>query len=128
MRKTSQAGFTLLEVLVAFTIFALSFAAILQVYSQRLQSVRVSDGYGIALGFAESMLARAGIENELAPGSQEGELDSGLHWRQSISRYGSDRTGEPKGVPYLIDVEVTWNGNGGVRRVQLTTLRLSTSQ
>ena len=40
--RSGQRGFTLMEVLVAFTIFAFSFGAILQVFSSGAHNARVS--------------------------------------------------------------------------------------
>ena len=133
MKKRSQrraAGFTLLEVLVAFTIFALSFAAILQIFSGGLRNAEVADRALVALGHAESLLAAAGIEQPLAEGERSGELPDGMAWRETIARYSDATTpaAPPAGLqPYSVSVTVTWdagNGLGGRRDVTLTTLRL----
>ncbi len=69
-------GFSLLEILVAFSIMALALGIILTVFSQGLDKAGLSEDYNIATQLAESLLAKTGIETELQPGRQQGiELD-----------------------------------------------------
>lgn len=126
MRNRCQSGFTLLEVVVAFTIFALSFAAILQIFSQRMQSAEISDEYGVALGYAESLLARAGVESDLVAGDQQGEFASGMHWERRVTAYGNSNVDAGSVPLFCVDVSVKWGEAERERAVRLTTLRLST--
>ncbi len=124
--KRREAGFTLLEVLVAFTIFALSFTAILQLFTGSLRNGEVADRALVALGHAESLLARAGVEQPLAEGERRGELPGGMAWTESIARYSDPQMAgalAPAGMqPYSVTVTVTWGDNA--RDITLTTLRL----
>jgi len=129
MSGIRQRGFTLLEVLVAFTIFALSFAAILQIYGQRLQNAKMSGDYSVALGNAESLLARVGIEEQLTVGDQHGVFENGMQWRRVITAYGAaDATALPTVAPFRVDVTVSWGNTEPARRIRLSSLRLSTPQ
>ena len=91
-RRHREAGFTLLEVVVAFAIFAVSFAALLQIFSGGLSNAAVADRALIALGHAESLLARAGVEQPLAEGTRSGALPGGMSWQESIARYSDTQT------------------------------------
>ncbi|WP_299390681.1 prepilin-type N-terminal cleavage/methylation domain-containing protein [Pelagibius sp.] len=126
--RRRQGGFTLIEVLVAFTIFALSFAAILQIFSGGLHNGATADRALIALGHAESLMARAGVEEPLTPGQTSGQIDEGMTWQQSVSLYrDAAMTAEPPPpgmTPYAVTVSVTWQDRGRTRDVTLNSLRL----
>ena len=70
-----QRGFSLLEVLVAFTIFAISFAMLMQVYSKASNSARLSEEYATALLIARSSLDRAGAGLIQQAGIEEQHID-----------------------------------------------------
>ena len=73
-------GFTLLEVLVAFVIAAISVAALLQGAGAGLASARIAAHYGEALSLARSRLA---LLSAAAPvqGEQSGALPGGFTLR-----------------------------------------------
>lgn len=127
-RRDRESGFTLLEVLVAFTIFALSFMAILQIFAGGLGNTAVADRALVALGHAESLLARAGLEQPLAPGQRRGTFDDGMIWRKDVSLYRDDAmtaAEPPPGLtPYAVTVSVSWADGGKTRDVTLNSLRL----
>lgn len=127
-RRDRESGFTLLEVLVAFTIFALSFTAILQIFAGGLGNAAVADRALIALGHAESLMARAGLDQPLSPGQRRGSFDDGMVWIEDISLYSDTEmvAGEqPPGLtPYAVSVSVTWTDGGKTRDVTFNSLRL----
>lgn len=111
----------------AFVIFAVSFAAIMQIFSGGLRNAEAADRALIALGHAESLLARAGVEQPLTPGDRSGTLPDGTIWRETITRYSDSGTpaSPPAGfAPYSVTVTVIWQQAGRSRNVTLTTLRL----
>ena len=127
-----ERGFTLLEVLVAFTIFALSFAAILQIFAGGLSNGAVADRALIALGHAESLMARAGVEQPLTVGTRSGRFEDGMTWQEDVTLH---RDATPAGnappagmTPYEVTVAVTWRDGSRSRDVTLTSLRLGTAQ
>lgn len=126
--RCREAGFTLIEVLVAFAIFAVSFAGLLQIFSGGLSNAAVADRALVALGHAESLLARAGTEQPLAEGTRSGNLSDGMMWRETVARYSDAQTlaAPPQAglQPYEVTVAVTWTDGLHSRAVTLTTLRL----
>ena len=131
-RRSGDAGFTLLEVLVAFAIAAAALAALTQGALGGLQSVRVSGHVQEAVARARSRLAVLGHAVPLAPGEQEGDDGGGFRWRQRVTPVGDPQpapTGAaPPGAarPVLLDVSVavSWRLDGRAREVVLRTRRL----
>lgn len=122
--RAGQRGFTLMEVLVAFTIFAFSFGAILQIFSTGSRNASVSRAYAIALGHAQSQLERLGIEEPLEPGQSSGVLDGGMAWRLEIAPYEEQPTEDSLLRAFTVTAVVTWRDGGQEREVALSSLRL----
>lgn len=125
-RYLAERGFSLLEVLVAFTILALSLGVLMQVFSQALNAATLSGTYGRATALAEAGMDLVGIDIPLEPGLQSGETEDGLHWRVQVTEVSMADLllGESSLPVYLVSSEVTWESVRGVRRVNLATLRL----
>ena len=122
-------GFTLIEALVAFTIFALSFAAILQIFGSGLGNRATADHALIALSHAESLMARAGIEQPMAVGTRSGRFEDGMTWREQVALHPIDAAVTdgtlPAGMtPYEVTIAVTWRDGRKTREVTLNSLRL----
>lgn len=128
MRRAS-AGFSLLEVLVAFAILALSLGVLMRVFSGSLRNIDGSAGYARAVAIAESQLAAQGIETPIDEAEVRGEDGQGYAWTVTAQR--ADTAPPPEGVApsstdlYRVDVVVRWGGSGGTpaRSLQVTTLR-----
>lgn len=120
-----QRGFSLLEVLVAFTILALAVGTILSLFATGLRNTAVASDYARALTLAESQLAYyQGIDPQrLEGGRSEGEAQ-GFTWRSQVTPYEDVATTGGATRLYLIDVDVQWQGDGRARSVRLSTLRI----
>lgn len=80
MPRPTQRGFTLLEVLVAFTVAALLLSVILRAFSSGLIGLARTEQLVMAAWVAESRLAELALEVEIQPGRLEGEDESGYRW------------------------------------------------
>lgn len=121
-----QRGFSLLEVLVAFAILAISLGVLLQVFSTGLRSATLAEDYSKATLHAQSLLAALGTETPLAEGLVEGQIDDRFYWRSTVTLF-SDDTEQPvdfPGTAYRVGVEVLWDDPGRTRSVMLESLRL----
>lgn len=134
-RRRSQRGLTLLEVLVAFAVLALTLGVILQIFSGGLRNARLSDAYTRALLLAESRLEAVGSEQAVLPGETGGQLGEDLRWRVRIQPWADaaadplTASGPPGGAPpahmlYEVQVQVAWRAGGRERSLRLTSLRL----
>lgn len=126
-----QRGYTLLEVVVAFSILAVALTVLLGALSGGTRQVRWSADAGRAALLAQSLLDQTGVGEVLQPGRNEGDFEDGRYrWSLEVEPYvDRDRPPSPvvdAGGPQLLRLQltVTW-GEGGPRdRLQLSTLRL----
>ncbi|MGI9419562.1 MAG: type IV pilus modification PilV family protein [Geminicoccaceae bacterium] len=80
----SERGFTLLEVLVAFLIFALAFGVIARTLQTSLRQTTTAETLLKAAALAERQIALAGTVQPFAGGEESGRSVDGLEWRRSI--------------------------------------------
>lgn len=134
-RGRSQRGLTLIEVLVAFVVLALTLGVILQIFSGGLRNARLSDAYTRALLLAESRLEAVGSEQALVPGETAGQLGEDLRWRVRIQPWAGAAAdplaaaapaggAPPARILYEVQVQVAWQAGGRERALRLTSLRL----
>lgn len=133
----AAAGFTLLEVLVAFSIAAIGLAALLQGGTAALGNAGIAAASIEATRRAQSRLAMVGAAGPLLPGETAGEDGDGFHWRVLVSPIlvraanpGARGPGEPQGAhrapaAFLVEATVGWRAGRRTRDVTLTTLRLA---
>ena len=123
-----EAGFTLLEVLVAFVIAALALAALFSGALGGLRAAATSGRYLEAVSRAESHLAAATTGDALAAGDRQGDEGQGFHWRVRIApaQVAAPDPGSP-GKPvltlYAVSSAISWSEGGRTRTVQLDTER-----
>ena len=125
-RRLDQGGFSLLEVVVAFAILALSLGLLIQVFSRALNTTALSGDYSRAATLAQARLDAVGVDVPLEPGSYSGEPEDGFSWQVFIEPY------EPEDLPwelplasFLVTSVISWDNGGGKQRgISLTTLRL----
>jgi general secretion pathway protein I len=127
-QRDSGGGFTLVEVLVAFAVAALGLATLFQIFAVGLRNADASEAYARAVMYAETRLAAVGIEQELQPGENGGDLDDGYRWRVVVEPYREDDMNAAVEV-FAISVTVSWGGQGAAARaLTLQTLRLGAEQ
>lgn len=120
-------GFTLLEVLVAFMVLAVSLSILLRIYSASFNALRSAEHHQTALLLAESRLAEtlAGLRAD-SRGNDSGSLQPPYRWSSEIDDY--EFANQQGGIDYrvtprLVRVSVSW-GRSPAERVTLSTLRL----
>lgn len=128
-----QRGFSLLEVLVAFSILALSLGILMQIFSGSLRNADISHDQAQALTLAQSVLASAGIEAPLAAGEATGTLNEKYRWTllvtpvQYESATGDINQLSPTGILELweVAVRIVWQGSDARERdLRLVTMRV----
>ncbi len=118
-----QAGFSLLEVVVAFSILAFSLGVLYQAFGRGLGNLALSGRHGRAVVLAESILARHAGARPLREGRTEGS-DGPFRWRVEVAPHDGGATGLRLFRPYRLEVTVSWEENGRIRSHALQTLRL----
>lgn len=124
-------GYTLIEVLVAFSLLALGLTLLLGTLSGATRQVRWAQDAGRAALHAQSLVAQAGVGEALVPGSRQGELDAGRYrWQLEVAPWSDPLAppaplSDPSGARMMaLRLTVEW-GNGGPRqRLQVESLRL----
>ena len=122
----SQAGFTLLEVLIAFVIAAMALAVLFRTAVEGQTSADAAARTQEALSRARSRLA-ATEAAPLVAGDRQGDDGGGYRWRVRVALVAEAppvRTGPPAPALYAIAVAVGWGGEADGRSVQLETRRL----
>lgn len=120
-RRSSSAGFSLLEMLVAISILAVSLAALYQAASGATRNVRVDEKYAYAVELARSLLA----DNTIVPlngTSIRGETSGGFRWRVNTSPVDLNRTSMAIGSLHNIEVGVSWADGSKSRELVLNSV------
>ena len=128
-----QRGFSLLEILVAFSILALSLGVLMQIFSGSLRNTEVTRDQAQAIVLAQSLLGAAGVETPLTPGDTSGVETGKFRWLLQVRPLPEDvrdgGTAAVRAPPPLdlweVTASVTWGGIAGSpeRAVSLSTLR-----
>jgi prepilin-type N-terminal cleavage/methylation domain-containing protein len=131
-RRRGEAGFSLIEVVVALALLGLVLAVLIDSVRSGLGSASRAAALAPPLALAEAKLAAVGITAPLAPGDTSGQDASGIGWRVSVDDYRDDGFAGPSadapGVPklYRVRVTATWQQGGAPRSLSLESLRLET--
>lgn len=124
-------GFTLLEVMLAFVIFALSFAVVLEIMAGSIQGIRrASDDTEVAL-LAQSLMDQVGIEIPLEEGEFTGEELDRYRWQLGVYLYGSSdedayvqELAELSGILlYQVILDIEWDTGRRQRTAHFSTIR-----
>jgi general secretion pathway protein I len=131
VRRRSEGGFTLLEVLLAFVIFALSFAVVLEIIGGSMRSSVKAREYTEAALLGQSLMDLVGTEIPLGEGSLSGEAPGGYRWELMVTpytpRFEQDRSLElaelSATVMFIVDLDVAWGEPPRDRQVRFSTVR-----
>ncbi len=124
--RKRQSGFSLLEVLIAFSILAISMGVLLQIFSRAMSTTAISGDYSRAATLAEAKLNAVGIEYPLEEGTYGGDPDEGMEWQVNIFPYELEGylIDQTPAAPYQVNATVTWGEEPRRRQLTIKTLRL----
>jgi len=124
-----QQGFSLLEILIAFSILALSLGILLKIFSAGVNTAVVAEDYTAAVQIAESLMAKTGVETPLQANQASGLENEKYHWQVEVSPFEfNPENVDPTAltaVLFKVKVTVSWgDDNANDRQIELTTLKL----
>ena len=125
-RQRRLSGFTLLEVLVALSILAMSLGVLMQGFGDVSRTARTTQDYRRALMVAESQLAFAQGDLESGTVGYGGIVDERYRWKLSSSQFDDTMllARLRANSPNLVTVEVSWGDGERSRSISLSTVRL----
>ena len=130
--RRNAAGFTLIEIIVAFGILALGLTLLIGTLSGATRQVRQAGDAGRAAMHAHTLLAQHASALQ-APVSRDGELEEGRYrwqlqvtpWQDPTPRTGAVRT-DPGAARLLhVQLDIEWAAGGPQERLQVASLRLA---
>ena len=119
----------MLEILIAFSILALSLGILLKIFSAGVNTAVVAEDYTAAVQIAESLMAKTGVETPLQEGQDSGTENEKYNWQVDVGPYvfNPDNVDDTTttAVLFKVKVIVSWGeDNANDRQVELTTLKL----
>jgi len=120
-----EAGFTLVEVIVALAILSAGLSLLLGLISNSLRQTASAQRMAGAGSLAQSLMAEVGTDLAIRAEVRDGQYPNGYRWHLKMQPYDSTRDNEDRPVGlYSISAEVEWDEGTERRFYALTTLRL----
>lgn len=120
-----QRGFSLLEVLVAFSILAASLSVLFAIFSKGLQSASLTAEYKQAVSLAQREMGQLLVMDVLRAGVHEGSADP-YQWRATIEPSGHGDTDDDDLLrAFDVTIDVSWREGRSDRRVSVSTVALA---
>ena len=129
--RSGSGGFTLLELLLAFVVFALSFAVVLEIISGSMRNTVRAREYTEAALTAQSVMDQVGLEIPLVSGHRAQGEDGDYRWSLDIFPYEGSagelqdvELAELTGIELLqVDLYITWGEAPRERSSEFSTVR-----
>jgi general secretion pathway protein I len=139
-----QRGFSLLEVILAFTLLAVALGILMAILGGGLTQVRGAGDASVATLHAQSLLEEVGVLEPIEPGRRGGDFDNGRYRWEMVVTEAEDPA--PAGIAdpslppvetvglqlpsaprlYRIELEMSWGEGDFERRIAFVTLRART--
>jgi|TARA_R110000772_G_scaffold46915_2_gene107227 general secretion pathway protein I len=122
MDRRKEGGFSLIEMIVAIVILALSLGMLYQAAAGATRNVRIDERYSYAVLMAQSVLAENSV---VAVGGVSGAGETeGYRWRLSSRPLASGSSVDVGPVPlYALEVHIEWDdGSSSGRQLTLVTV------
>lgn len=133
-------GFTLLEVVAAIAILALSSAVLLKALGASMELTHKAATYTQASAWAQSLLDSAFVMRPPEPGVTHGRFNKRYHWTLTVTPWQPSSTGKPRGARraptmpgqqlrlYKLDLAVMWGPATREHVAHFDTLRVVRGQ
>jgi general secretion pathway protein I len=119
-------GFTLIEILLALMVFALSFGLIMETLTTAGKNTRTAGELGEVALLAQNKLDQIGVTESIEPGQSQGRMGEQFRYQLSIVPYVASDSVAPATTAELFRVElaVSWGEGKSARTERFSTLRV----
>lgn len=121
-------GFSLLEMIAAIMLLAITFAALMEVAGGSIRLSQKASDYTQAALWARSKLDTSFVLEAPQPGMTQGNFDNRYRWRMQVTPWAVPNTA-PAGTPYAfrmykLDLDVIWGSAPFEHTTRFSTLRI----
>lgn len=123
--RAANAGFTLLEILVAFTIATTALGLLFRIHANSTTTVLLSEEYQAATALAQSLIAEHSTTERGLDFTKLGSTDK-YEWTVRGTTYSGAAPDDAEQRPYRlrrVAAEVTWTSRGRDRHIALRTIK-----
>ncbi len=125
-KRPPEAGFTLLEVILALAILGIAFALAIELLATGVRSAKASGDYTQAVLLARQKMAEIAVTPNLEGSADGGEFGGGFRWVSGIRPLPQEE--DLPAQLYQVWVRVTWPGRRGEKSLDLYTLRMAVDE
>ena len=121
-----EAGFTLLEVMIALAILGMTFAFAMELLATGVRSAKTSEEYVQAALLARQKVAQVAVLRSTGGEADGGEFGGGFRWVSEVHPLPQEE--ELPARLYQVRVRVTWPGRRGEKLLDLYTMRMAVDE
>jgi general secretion pathway protein I len=123
--QSDEAGFTLVEVIVALAMLSVGLTVLLGMISSGIGRTSTAERTAEAASLAQSLLAEVGTELAVGAEERNGVFPHGYRWHLTMRPYRASRDDAERRVQlYRVAAQVDWGEGTDQRSFALSTLRL----
>lgn len=120
----NRRGFTLLEILVAFSLIGIVLVVVMQIFSAGLRSLSLSDSYVNASAHAEAVMRDILEDDDFPNVNLSGITPDGYRFNAVITKGYQERTQSLSVDLYQVKMTIYWNEGFRERSMSLNTLKM----
>ena len=124
--RRREAGFTLLEVMIALAILGMTFAFAMELLATGVRSAKTSEDYVQAALLARQKVAQVAVLRSTGGEADGGEFGGGFRWVSEVHPLPQEE--ELPARLYQVWVRVTWPGRRGEKLLDLYTMRMAVDE
>ncbi len=125
--RSREAGFTLLEVIIALAILGVAFALAIQLLGNGMRAARTSQEYTQAALLSRQKMAEIALASSQEGSVESGDFGGGFRWTSEVQPVPQDNESLPARL-YQVRVRISWPGRAAEKSLDLYTLRMAVDE